>query len=137
MQAGGFISVRTGSGCDANAIAVPKDAAELAMDAAACIGCGACVAACKNGSAMLFVGAKVSQFGLLPQGQPERDQRVLAMVKQMDAEGFGNCTNYYECSAVCPKLISHEFIARLNRDYLKAVLRSGFTPTSTSASAVG
>jgi succinate dehydrogenase / fumarate reductase iron-sulfur subunit len=95
------------------------------------------VAACKNGSAMLFVGAKVSQFGLLPQGQPERDQRVLAMVKQMDAEGFGNCTNYYECSAVCPKLISHEFIARLNRDYLKAVLRSGFTPTSTSASAVG
>jgi succinate dehydrogenase / fumarate reductase iron-sulfur subunit len=97
MQAGGFISVRTGSGCDANAIPVPKEAAELAMDAAACIGCGACVAACKNGSAMLFVGAKVSQFGLLPQGQPERDQRVLAMVKQMDAEGFGNCTNYPRC----------------------------------------
>jgi succinate dehydrogenase / fumarate reductase iron-sulfur subunit len=137
MQAGGFISVRTGSGSDANAIPVPKDAAELAMDAAACIGCGACVAACKNGSAMLFVGAKVSQFGLLPQGQPEREQRVLAMVKQMDAEGFGNCTNYYECSAVCPKLISHEFIARMNRDYLKAVLRSAFTPTSTSASAAG
>ena len=137
MQASGFISVRTGSGCDANAIPVPKEAAELAMDAAACIGCGACVAACKNGSAMLFVGAKVSQFGLLPQGQPEREQRVLAMVKQMDAEGFGNCTNYYECSAVCPKLISHEFIARMNRDYLKAVLRSAFTPTSTSASAAG
>ena len=137
MQAGGFISVRTGSGCDANAIPVPKEAAELAMDAAACIGCGACVAACKNGSAMLFVGAKVSQFGLLPQGQPEREQRVLAMVKQMDAEGFGNCTNYYECSAVCPKLISHEFIARMNRDYLKAVLRTAFTPTSTNASAAG
>jgi succinate dehydrogenase / fumarate reductase, iron-sulfur subunit len=137
MQTGGFISVRTGSGGDANAILVPKDAAELAMDAAACIGCGACVAACKNGSAMLFVGAKVSQFGLLPQGQPEREQRVLAMVKQMDAEGFGNCTNYYECSAVCPKLISHEFIARMNRDYLKAMLRSAFTPTSTSARAAG
>jgi succinate dehydrogenase / fumarate reductase iron-sulfur subunit len=122
MQAGGFISVRTGGACDANALPVPKEAAELAMDAAACIGCGACVAACKNGSAMLFVSAKVSQFGLLPQGQPERDKRVLAMVKQMDAEGFGNCTNYYECSAVCPKLISHEFIARMNRDFLKATL---------------
>jgi succinate dehydrogenase / fumarate reductase iron-sulfur subunit len=137
MQAGGFISVRTGSACDANAIPVPKEAAELAMDAAACIGCGACVAACKNGSAMLFVGAKVSQFGLLPQGQPERDKRVLAMVNQMDAEGFGNCTNYEECSAVCPKLISHEFIARMNRDYLKATLRLAFTPTPTSAGAGG
>jgi succinate dehydrogenase / fumarate reductase iron-sulfur subunit len=133
MQAGGFISVRTGSACDANAIPVAKDVADLAMDAAACIGCGACVAACKNASAMLFVGAKVSQFGLLPQGQPERDQRVLAMVKQMDAEGFGSCTNQYECSAVCPKLISHEFIARMNRDYLKAVIRSAFTPASASA----
>ncbi|HZL47104.1 MAG TPA: succinate dehydrogenase/fumarate reductase iron-sulfur subunit [Opitutaceae bacterium] len=133
MQAGGFISVRTGGACDANALPVPKEAAELAMDAAACIGCGACVAACKNGSAMLFVSAKVSQFGLLPQGQPERDKRVLAMVKQMDAEGFGNCTNYYECSAVCPKLISHEFIARMNRDFLKATLRSAFTPTSANA----
>ncbi len=137
MQAGGFISVRTGSACDANAVPVPKEAADLAMDAAACIGCGACVAACKNGSAMLFVSAKVSQFGLLPQGQPERDQRVLAMVKQMDAEGFGNCTNYYECSAVCPKLISHEFIARMNRDFLKATLRSAFTPAPTGASAAG
>jgi len=137
MQAGGFISVRTGSGGDANALPVPKEAAELAMDAAACIGCGACVAACKNGSAMLFVSAKVSQFGLLPQGQPERHRRVLAMVKQMDAEGFGNCTNYYECSAVCPKLISHEFIARMNRDYLKATLRSAFTPTSSGTSAAG
>lgn len=137
MQAGGFISVRTGSACDANALPVPKQTADLAMDAAACIGCGACVAACKNGSAMLFVSAKVSQFGLLPQGQPERDQRVLAMVKQMDEEGFGNCTNYYECSAVCPKLISHEFIARMNRDFLKASLRSAFTPTATGATAAG
>ena len=137
MQAGGFISVRTGSACDANAIPVPKEAADLAMDAAACIGCGACVAACKNGSAMLFVAAKVSQFGLLPQGQPERDKRVLAMVRQMDAEGFGNCTNYYECSAVCPKLISHEFIARMNRDYLKATLRSAFTQAPTGAGAAG
>ena len=137
MQAGGFISVRTGGGCEANAIPVPKEAAGLAMDAAACIGCGACVAACKNGSAMLFVSAKVSQFGLLPQGQPERDKRVLAMVKQMDAEGFGNCTNYYECSAVCPKLISHEFIARMNRDYLKATLRSAFAQAPTGASAAG
>jgi len=135
MLAGGFISVRTGSACDANTLPVPKENAELAMDAAACIGCGACVAACKNASAMLFVGAKVSQFGLLPQGQPERDQRVLAMVRQMDAEGFGNCTNYYECSAVCPKQISHEFIARLNRDYVKAVVRSAFTPVSANAGA--
>jgi succinate dehydrogenase / fumarate reductase iron-sulfur subunit len=137
MQAGGFISVRTGGACDANALPVPKEAADLAMDAAACIGCGACVAACKNGSAMLFVSAKVSQFGLLPQGQPERDRRVLAMVKQMDAEGFGNCTNYYECSAVCPKLISHEFIARMNRDFLKATLRSAFTQAPTDSSAAG
>jgi succinate dehydrogenase / fumarate reductase iron-sulfur subunit len=135
MQAGGFISVRTGSACDANATPVSKESADLAMDAAACIGCGACVAACKNGSAMLFVSAKVAQFGLLPQGQPERDKRVLAMVKQMDAEGFGNCTNYYECSAVCPKLISHEFIARMNRDFLKASLRSAFTQAPTGSSA--
>jgi succinate dehydrogenase / fumarate reductase iron-sulfur subunit len=137
MQAGGFISVRTGSACDANALPVPKEAADLAMDAAACIGCGACVAACKNGSAMLFVSAKVSQFGLLPQGQPERDKRVLAMVKRMDDEGFGNCTNFYECSAVCPKLISHEFIARMNRDFLKATLRSAFTQAPTGSSAAG
>ena len=134
MQAGGFITARTGSACDANAIPVDKEAAELAMDAAACIGCGACVAACKNASAMLFVGAKVSHLGLLPQGQAERDRRVLAMVSQMDAEGFGSCTNQYECSAVCPKLISHEFIARLNRDYLKAVIRSAFRPASANAS---
>ena len=137
MQAGGYISVRTGGACDANAVPVAKEAADLAMDAAACIGCGACVAACKNGSAMLFVAAKVSQLGLLPQGQPERDQRVLAMVRQMDAEGFGNCTNYYECSAVCPKLISHEFIARMNRDYLKAVIRSAFKAEPAAVKADG
>ena len=134
IQAGGFISVRTGAAPDANSIPVPKTNADLAMDAAACIGCGACVAACKNASAMLFVAAKVSQLGLLPQGQPERDQRVLAMVGTMDALGFGNCTNQYECSAVCPKSISEDFIARLNRDYLKASVRAAFKPVSTAAS---
>lgn len=134
IQAGGFITARTGSAPDANAIPVPKTDADLAMDAAACIGCGACVAACKNASAMLFVSAKVSQLGLLPQGQPERDQRVLAMVGTMDALGFGNCTNQYECSAACPKAISHDFIARMNRDYLKASVRAAFKPVSASAS---
>jgi succinate dehydrogenase / fumarate reductase iron-sulfur subunit len=128
QQAGGFISVRTGAAPDANCIPVPKGDADLAMDAASCIGCGACVAACKNASAMLFVAAKVSQFGLLPQGQPERDQRVLAMVNTMDDLGFGSCTNQYECSAACPKLISHDFIARMNRDYLKASFRAAFKP---------
>lgn len=132
QQAGGFISVRTGSAPDANSIPIPKADADLAMDAAACIGCGACVAACKNASAMLFVAAKVSQFSLLPQGQAERDQRVLAMVHKMDELGFGNCTNYYECSAACPKEISHDFIARMNRDYLKASLRSAFKPASAA-----
>src|SRR5471030_2107249 len=132
MQSGGFISVRTGAAPDANAIPVPKQDADLAMDAAACIGCGACVAACKNASAMLFVAAKVSQLGLLPQGQPERDQRVLAMVSTMDALGFGNCTNQYECSAACPKTITHDFIARMNRDYVKASFRSAFKPSSAS-----
>jgi len=126
QQAGGFISVRTGAAPDANSIPVPKADADLAMDAAACIGCGACVAACKNASAMLFVAAKVSHLGLMPQGQPERDKRVLAMVETMDALGFGNCTNYFECSAACPKLITHDFIARMNRDYLKASFRSVF-----------
>ena len=130
IQAGGFISVRTGAAPDANSIPVPKADADLAMDAAACIGCGACVAACKNASAMLFVAAKVSQLGLLPQGQPERDQRVLAMVGTMDALGFGNCTNQYECSAACPKSISHDFIARMNRDYLKASVRTALKPAS-------
>ncbi len=134
QQAGGFISVRTGAAPDANSIPVPKDAADLAMDAATCIGCGACVAACKNSSAMLFVAAKVSHLGLMPQGQPERDRRVLAMVETMDAAGFGNCTNQYECSAVCPKMISHDFIARMNRDYVGAVFRAKFKPVSNAGS---
>ena len=132
QQAGGYISIRTGAAPDANSIPVSKDNAELAMDAAACIGCGACVAACKNASAMLFVAAKVSQYSLLPQGQPERDRRVLAMVGTMDELGFGSCTNQYECSAACPKLISHDFIARLNRDFLMASMRSGFQQASVS-----
>jgi succinate dehydrogenase iron-sulfur subunit len=122
IAAGGFITARTGSAPDANAIAVPKPAADLAMDAAACIGCGACVAACPNASAMLFVAAKASHLGLLPQGQPERDSRTLGMVAAMDAEGFGACTNHGECMAACPKEISIDFIARLNHDYLKATL---------------
>ena len=137
IQAGGFISVRTGAAPDANSIPVPKADADLAMDAAACIGCGACVAACKNASAMLFVAAKVSQLGLLPQGQPERDQRVLAMVGTMDALGFGNCTNQYECSAACPKSISHDFIARMNRDYLKASVRRALKPASAGGGGAG
>jgi len=137
MQSGGFVSVRTGAAPDANAIPVPKESADLAMDAAACIGCGACVAACRNASAMLFVAAKVSQLGLLPQGQPERDKRALAMVGTMDALGFGNCTNQYECSAACPKTISHDFIARLNRDYLKASFRGAFRPSSASTGGAG
>jgi succinate dehydrogenase / fumarate reductase iron-sulfur subunit len=133
QQAGGFITVRTGSAPEANAIPVPKGDAELAMDAAQCIGCGACAAACKNASAMLFVAAKVSHLGLLPQGQAERDRRVLAMVETMDGLGFGGCTNQYECSAACPKLISHDFIARLNRDYLAASLRAAFKPAAQEA----
>ena len=137
IQAGGFISVRTGAAPDANSIPVPKGDADLAMDAAACIGCGACVAACKNASAMLFVAAKVSQLGLLPQGQPERDSRVLAMVGTMDALGFGNCTNQYECSAACPKSISHDFIARMNRDYLKASVRAALKPVSAGGGGAG
>jgi succinate dehydrogenase / fumarate reductase iron-sulfur subunit len=122
IQAGGFISVNTGGAPDGNDILIPKTDQERAMDAAQCIGCGACVAACKNASAMLFVAAKVSHLGLLPQGQPERKERVRKMVAQMDAEGFGNCTNYFECEAACPKEISVEFIARMNRDYLRARL---------------
>jgi succinate dehydrogenase / fumarate reductase iron-sulfur subunit len=122
VAAGGFISVGTGNAPEANTIPVPKLQADLAMDAAACIGCGACVAACPNASAMLFTAAKVSHLGLLPQGQPERTDRVLKMVGQMDAEGFGTCTNHFECEAACPKEISVEFIARMNRDYFRASL---------------
>jgi succinate dehydrogenase / fumarate reductase iron-sulfur subunit len=118
QQAGGFISVRTGSAQDANAIPIPKHAADKAMDAAACIQCGACVAACPNASAMLFLAARVSHFALLPQGQPERTGRVLAMLERHDAEGFGNCRNHYECEAVCPAEISALFITKLNREYV-------------------
>ena len=123
IQAGGFVSVNTGGAPDANAIPVPKDDAERAMDAASCIGCGACVAACKNASAMLFVAAKVSHLGILPQGKPEKDRRVANMVQQMDAEGFGNCTVTGSCEAVCPKEISLNFIARMNRAYAVALLK--------------
>ena len=125
IQVGGFVSVNTGGTPDGNAIPVPKETSELAMDAAACIGCGACVAACKNASAMLFVSAKVSHLNLLPQGKAEKDRRVLAMVKQMDAEGFGNCTVTGSCEAVCPKEISLNFIAKMNRDYGIATLKGG------------
>jgi succinate dehydrogenase / fumarate reductase iron-sulfur subunit len=130
IRAGGYISVSTGCAPDGNAILVPKDNAERSMDAAACIGCGACVAACPNGSAMLFTAAKISHLNLLPQGQPERKQRVVKMVVAMDAEGFGSCTNHAECEAVCPKEISLDFIARMNRDYLWACLSRGHKPTS-------
>ena len=121
QQAGGYVSVNTsGNTQDANALPVPKADADKAFDAATCIGCGACVATCKNGSAMLFVSAKVSQFSLLPQGQVEKDRRVLNMVNQMDAEGFGNCTNTGACEVECPKGISLDNIARMNRDFIKA-----------------
>lgn len=120
IQAGGYISINTGGAPDANTIPIPSPAAELAMDAAACIGCGACVASCPNGAAMLFTGAKISQLSLLPQGQPERKKRALAMVLAMDKEGFGNCSNELECEAVCPKGISIRHIARMNREYLMA-----------------
>jgi len=122
IQAGGFVSVGTGSAPDGNAIPVPKDAAERSMDAASCIGCGACVAACPNASASLFVAAKISHLGLLPQGQAERASRVLSMVAQMDAETFGSCSNHGECETACPKGISLETIARMNRDYIAASL---------------
>jgi len=123
IAAGGFIDVRTGSAPDANSIPVPKDDSDESFDAATCIGCGACVAQCPNASAMLFVGAKASHLNRLPQGQPEKDRRVLSLVRKMDGEGFGNCTNHYECEAVCPKEISADVIAKLNRDYTAAVAR--------------
>ncbi len=122
VQAGGFISARTGSAPEANSIPVAKHRAELAMEAAACIGCGACVAACPNASAMLFTGAKVSHLAFLPQGGPERHRRVLAMVRAMDAEGFGNCTNIYECVAVCPAAIAGSVMAKMYREYAIASL---------------
>jgi succinate dehydrogenase / fumarate reductase iron-sulfur subunit len=125
IQSRGYVSVNTGGTPDGNAIPIPAKTAELAMDAAACIGCGACVASCPNGAAMLFTSAKVSQLCLLPQGQAERHQRALDMVETMDKEGFGNCTNERECEAVCPKSISIRNIARLNSEYLKAVLSEG------------
>lgn len=125
IQAGGYISIRTGSAPDANAIPVGKVDADKAMNAAECIGCGACVAACKNASAMLFVSAKVAHLAQLPQGQAERERRVLNMVATMDEAGFGNCTNTFECEAACPKEISVSNIALMNKDYLKAALTSG------------
>jgi len=123
VQAGGFISARAGSAPEANSIPIPKHDADLSMEAAACIGCGACAAACPNASAMLFTAAKVSHLALLPQGEPERTRRVVRMVRAMDAEGFGNCANTYECEAVCPAEISASFIAKLNREYSKTTLR--------------
>jgi len=137
IAAGGFISVPTGTAQDANNIPVPKEDADLAFDAATCIGCGACVAACPNASAMLFTAAKVSHLGLLPQGQPERMSRALAMVTQMDAEGFGGCTNHFECMAACPKGISVSFIARMNADFTRAALTAGRRPPQAGDSAAG
>ena len=122
IQAGGYVSVNTGGTPDANALPIAQAEADLSMDAASCIGCGACVAACPNASAMLFVGAKVSQFRHLPQGHPERARRATRMVEQMDAEGFGNCTNHYECMAACPKEIDVRVIAELNQEFLRADL---------------
>jgi succinate dehydrogenase / fumarate reductase iron-sulfur subunit len=126
QQAGGFVTVRTGAAPDANSILIGKEVADAAMDAAACIGCGACVASCKNASAMLFVSAKAGQLNSLPQGQPEKDRRTLGMVRQMDKEGFGNCTNQYECEAACPKEISVRWITKLNRDYALASAKEAF-----------
>jgi succinate dehydrogenase / fumarate reductase iron-sulfur subunit len=125
IAAGGYISINAGGAPEANGMPIPRDVAEAAMDSAACISCGACVAACKNASAVLFVGAKISHLALLPQGHPERSRRAVAMVTQMDAEGFGNCSNEGECEAVCPKEISMANIARLRREYVRAMWRGG------------
>ena len=127
IQSGGFVSVNTGGTPDGNALPVPKVNAERAMDAAECIGCGACVAACPNASAMLFLSAKIGHLGALPQGQPERPARVYAMVAQHDREGFGHCTNINECEAACPKEISVEFIAQLNRDFIASAVQASLT----------
>ncbi len=127
IEAGGFISVRTGAAPDANSLPVPKEDSDRAFDSATCIGCGACVAACKNSSAMLFVSAKVSHLNQLPQGKPEKDRRSLRMVEAMDEAGFGNCSNHYECEAVCPKSIPADNIAKLNRDYATAVTRKALS----------
>jgi succinate dehydrogenase / fumarate reductase iron-sulfur subunit len=137
IQAGGYITAPTGSAPEANTIPVPKAAADLAFDAATCIGCGACVAACPNASAMLFTAAKVAHLGLLPQGQPERYQRVRSMVAAMDREGFGGCTNHRECEAACPKRISIAFIARLNRDLMASAVRGREAPRQVAPVAAG
>jgi succinate dehydrogenase / fumarate reductase iron-sulfur subunit len=137
IQAGGFISAPTGGAIDGNTIPIEKENADLAMDAAACIGCGACVAACPNASAMLFTAAKVSQLALLPQGQTERWRRVRSMVAAMDAEGFGSCTNHGECTAACPKSIPLDHIARMNRDWLRASLREGRRPATAGDNGSG
>lgn len=130
IQSGGFITARAGSAVDANAMPIAKQTAEYAMDAAACIGCGACVAACPNASAMLFTSAKVSHMNSLPQGKAEKDRRVLAMVSTMDGEGFGGCTNVGECEAACPKSIPLDMIAQLNRDYTTAQVKNFFSPVA-------
>jgi len=137
IAAGGFITAPTGSAPDANSIAVPKENAELAMDAAACIGCGACVAACPNASATLFVAAKLMHLAQLPQGQPERWERVLTMTEQADAEGFGGCTNHAECEAACPKGISVQSIAQMNADFIRATLRRGRRSTTAATGGAG
>jgi succinate dehydrogenase / fumarate reductase iron-sulfur subunit len=132
IQAGGYVNVNTGGAPDGNAVPIPKDSADTAMDAAECIGCGACVASCPNASAMLFLSAKVAHLANLPQGQTERRERVLKMVEQHDKEGFGHCSNHYECEAACPKEISVRFITQLNREYLRASLSAISKRESTS-----